>query len=218
MWQVTEYLHGLHCPSVCNCGFFVRHKMATWAVGLSHQLAVGTTGCERACMQQCWCVLACLENTASTLDRRSSGGCLCAQVAQFAAELERYGEAIELYEGIARQSVDNNLLKYSAKGYLLNAGICQLCSALCSRMRDTSGPCLAMTVNVDFLHESLMLALDAMQMPSGVLFKLIDRKCAGVCVWGSGSEVPSSRVQAGSALHGCFWKTVVFVSTYLYLS
>ena len=54
---------------------------------------------------------------------------LAAQVAQFAAELERYSEAIEIYEGVARASVDNNLLKYSAKGYLLNAGICQLCSA-----------------------------------------------------------------------------------------
>lgn len=50
-------------------------------------------------------------------------------MAQFAAELERYSEAIEVYEGVARASVDNNLLKYSAKGYLLNAGICQLCSA-----------------------------------------------------------------------------------------
>ena len=54
---------------------------------------------------------------------------LAAQVAQFAAELERYSEAIEIYEGVARASVENNLLKYSAKGYLLNAGICQLCSA-----------------------------------------------------------------------------------------
>lgn len=51
------------------------------------------------------------------------------KIAQFAAELERYPQAIDLYEQVARASVDNNLLKYSAKGYLLNAGICQLCSA-----------------------------------------------------------------------------------------
>ena len=62
-------------------------------------------------------------------------------MAQFAAELERYGEAIELYEGIARQSVDNNLLKYSAKGYLLNAGICQLCSAPWVAWGTNGGPC-----------------------------------------------------------------------------
>jgi len=32
----------------------------------------------------------------------------------------------QIFEDIARQSVDSNLLKYSAKGYLLNAGICHL--------------------------------------------------------------------------------------------
>ena len=43
------------------------------------------------------------------------------------AELENYAEAVEIFESIARSYVDNNLLKYSAKGLLLNAGICQLC-------------------------------------------------------------------------------------------
>lgn len=51
------------------------------------------------------------------------------KIAQFAAELERYPQAIKIYEEVARACVDNNLLKYSAKGHLLNAGICQLCSA-----------------------------------------------------------------------------------------
>lgn len=37
-------------------------------------------------------------------------------------------QAVEVYEDVARGCVDNNLLKYSAKGYLLNAGICRLCS------------------------------------------------------------------------------------------
>lgn len=49
------------------------------------------------------------------------------KVAQFSAELEQYGQAVEIYEDVARASAENNLLKYSAKGYLLNAGICQLC-------------------------------------------------------------------------------------------
>lgn len=51
------------------------------------------------------------------------------KIAQFAAELERYPQAIKIYEDVARTCVDNNLLKYSAKGHLLNAGICLLCSA-----------------------------------------------------------------------------------------
>ena len=72
---------------------------------------------------------ASIETLLLTLHKGRSWG-LAAQVAQFAAELERYGEAIEVYEAVARASVENNLLKYSAKGYLLNAGICQLCSAL----------------------------------------------------------------------------------------
>ncbi|KAL8154312.1 hypothetical protein V2J09_012072 [Rumex salicifolius] len=49
------------------------------------------------------------------------------KIAQFAAQLEQYPKAIEIYEDIAQQSLNNNLLKYGAKGHLLNAGICHLC-------------------------------------------------------------------------------------------
>ncbi|PSS33268.1 Alpha-soluble NSF attachment protein [Actinidia chinensis var. chinensis] len=49
------------------------------------------------------------------------------KIAQFAAQLEQYQKAIEIYEDIARDSLNNNLLKYGVKGHLLNAGICQLC-------------------------------------------------------------------------------------------
>lgn len=49
------------------------------------------------------------------------------KVAQFAAQLEQYQKAIEIYEEIAKQSLSNNLLKYGVKGHLLNAGICHLC-------------------------------------------------------------------------------------------
>lgn len=48
------------------------------------------------------------------------------QVANIAAEQGNYQEAIETFESTARSYVDNNLLKYSAKGLLLNAGICHL--------------------------------------------------------------------------------------------
>lgn len=49
------------------------------------------------------------------------------KVAQFAAQLEQYQKAIDIYEEIAKYSLKNNLLKYGVKGHLLNAGICQLC-------------------------------------------------------------------------------------------
>ncbi|KAL3837798.1 hypothetical protein ACJIZ3_022389 [Penstemon smallii] len=49
------------------------------------------------------------------------------KIAQFAAQIEQYPKAIEIYEEIARHSLNNNLLKYGVKGHLLNAGICQLC-------------------------------------------------------------------------------------------
>ncbi|CAI9774939.1 unnamed protein product [Fraxinus pennsylvanica] len=55
---------------------------------------------------------------------------LCKQkIAKFAAQLERYQKAVEIYEEMARQSLNNNLLKYGVKGHLLNAGICQLCKS-----------------------------------------------------------------------------------------
>ncbi|KAL9231469.1 hypothetical protein vseg_006696 [Gypsophila vaccaria] len=49
------------------------------------------------------------------------------KIAQYAAQLEQYPKAIEIYEDIARQSLNSTLLKYGVKGHLLNAGICHLC-------------------------------------------------------------------------------------------
>ena len=40
---------------------------------------------------------------------------------------DRYDRAIQIYEAVAKNSMNNNLLKYSVKGYLLNAGLCQIC-------------------------------------------------------------------------------------------
>jgi len=39
---------------------------------------------------------------------------------------EEYYKAIELYESVAKSSVQNNLMKWSVKEYLLKAGICSL--------------------------------------------------------------------------------------------
>ncbi|KAI3892120.1 hypothetical protein MKW92_015575, partial [Papaver armeniacum] len=46
------------------------------------------------------------------------------KVAQFSAQLEQYPSAIVIYEDFAKQSP-----KSSVTGYLLNAGLCQLCKA-----------------------------------------------------------------------------------------
>lgn len=49
------------------------------------------------------------------------------KVAEYAAQTEQYDRAIQIYEAVAKNSMNNNLLKYSVKGYLLNAGLCQIC-------------------------------------------------------------------------------------------
>ncbi|KAJ1988344.1 vesicular-fusion protein S17 [Dimargaris cristalligena] len=48
------------------------------------------------------------------------------KVAAFAAQLEQYPKAMEIFERIAAASVDNQLTKWSVKEYLLKAGICRL--------------------------------------------------------------------------------------------
>jgi alpha-soluble NSF attachment protein len=55
----------------------------------------------------------------------AASSCLL-KVALFSAQLERYDKAIEIYEQIAAQSIDNNLLKWSVKDYFLRAGLCHL--------------------------------------------------------------------------------------------
>mmetsp|Transcript_18274 Transcript_18274/g.39340 ORF Transcript_18274/g.39340 Transcript_18274/m.39340 type:complete len:302 (+) Transcript_18274:259-1164(+) len=49
------------------------------------------------------------------------------KIAEISAELGSYPKSVELFEGAARRAVENNLLKFSARGYLLNAGICYMC-------------------------------------------------------------------------------------------
>ncbi|CAK9232619.1 unnamed protein product [Sphagnum jensenii] len=59
----------------------------------------------------------------------NSSGTQCKlKVAQFAAQLQQYPRAIDIFETVARQSIDSNLLKYSVKTHLLNAALCQLCA------------------------------------------------------------------------------------------
>lgn len=48
------------------------------------------------------------------------------KVAFFSAEAGDYATAIGIFEDVARAAAENNLLKFSARGHLLNAGICHL--------------------------------------------------------------------------------------------
>jgi len=48
------------------------------------------------------------------------------KVATFAALLGKYDEAVQIFEKVAKDSIDNNLLKWSVKDYFLRAGICHL--------------------------------------------------------------------------------------------
>ena len=48
-------------------------------------------------------------------------------MAQFAAQLEKYPRAIEIYEQIGTASIENPLLKYGARDHFFRAGMCHLC-------------------------------------------------------------------------------------------
>jgi len=56
----------------------------------------------------------------------SANKCLL-KVAQYAAQLENYQKAIQIYEQVASASLDNSLLKYSAKEYFFRAVLCHMC-------------------------------------------------------------------------------------------
>ncbi|KAI1304870.1 hypothetical protein EDD11_005043 [Mortierella claussenii] len=48
------------------------------------------------------------------------------KVATFAAQLEQYDKAIEMFETVASASLDNQLMKWSLKEYFLKAGLCHI--------------------------------------------------------------------------------------------
>ena len=79
------------------------------------------------------------------------------KVAQFAAELERYEEAVEIFEAVALASLDSNLLRYGAKGHLLNAGLCQLAQGDAGAVRDALGRYEAMDAGFPDTRECKLL-------------------------------------------------------------
>ncbi|XP_070296866.1 alpha-soluble NSF attachment protein-like [Salvelinus sp. IW2-2015] len=56
----------------------------------------------------------------------SANKCLL-KVAVYAAQLEQYQKAIEIYEQVGTNAMDSTLLKYSAKDYFFKAALCHFC-------------------------------------------------------------------------------------------
>uniref|UniRef100_A0A7N5JAN7 Alpha-soluble NSF attachment protein-like n=1 Tax=Ailuropoda melanoleuca TaxID=9646 RepID=A0A7N5JAN7_AILME len=56
----------------------------------------------------------------------SANKCLL-KVATYAAQLEQYQKAIEIYEQVGSSAMDSPLLKYSAKEYFFKAVLCHFC-------------------------------------------------------------------------------------------
>ncbi|CAI9730361.1 alpha-soluble NSF attachment protein [Octopus vulgaris] len=50
------------------------------------------------------------------------------KVAQYSAQLEQYQKAIDIYEEVASASMENSLLKYSAKDHFFRAALCHMCN------------------------------------------------------------------------------------------
>jgi alpha-soluble NSF attachment protein len=66
-------------------------------------------------------------------DSKSHANAMRLKLGMLNASEGKYGEAAELFERIAADAMESNLLKYSARDHLLKAGLCRLC------MGDTVG-------------------------------------------------------------------------------
>lgn len=60
-------------------------------------------------------------------ESNSSANKCMLKVAQYAAQLENYDRAIQIYEQVASSALESSLLKYSAKEYFFRAALCHLC-------------------------------------------------------------------------------------------
>eukprot|EP00124_Ichthyophonus_hoferi_P003327 Ihof_evm2s283 gene=Ihof_evmTU2s283 len=61
-------------------------------------------------------------------DQTSSANKALLKVAMYSAQLEDYDKAVQIYEKVAAEYIDNNLLKWGAKEYYLKAGLCHMCT------------------------------------------------------------------------------------------
>ncbi|KAI8368306.1 soluble NSF attachment protein [Radiomyces spectabilis] len=75
------------------------------------------------------------------------------KVAHFAAQLEQYDSAIEKFETVATNSVDNQLTKWSLKEYFLKAGLCYLCTQDTVRTRQALDKYVSMDLSFESTRE-----------------------------------------------------------------
>mmetsp|Transcript_36413 Transcript_36413/g.107485 ORF Transcript_36413/g.107485 Transcript_36413/m.107485 type:complete len:304 (-) Transcript_36413:1403-2314(-) len=79
------------------------------------------------------------------------------KIAEFAAEAGDYARSVGIFEDAARRAVENNLLKYSARGHLLNAGICYLCFASPNDLEIKFSRFKDMDMNFEGSQEAILL-------------------------------------------------------------
>ncbi|EDO32381.1 predicted protein [Nematostella vectensis] len=60
-------------------------------------------------------------------ESNSSANKCALKVALFAAQMENYSKAIEIYEQVAADAIESSILKYSAKDYFFKAALCHMC-------------------------------------------------------------------------------------------
>jgi alpha-soluble NSF attachment protein len=89
------------------------------------------------------------------------------KVAQYSALGGDYGKAVRIYEQVARASVDNNLLKFSAKGHLLLACLCLLCSSRPDVVLDKIEEYKDVDFNFDKSREAILAESCARAMEDG---------------------------------------------------
>ncbi|KAJ3166716.1 hypothetical protein HDU88_003199 [Geranomyces variabilis] len=61
-------------------------------------------------------------------DSNAQANACLLKVGTFAAQIEQYEKAIEKFEQVATNSMDNNLTRFSLREYFLKAGLCCLCT------------------------------------------------------------------------------------------
>jgi len=98
----------------------------------------------------------------------SANQCLL-KVAAHAATVKDYQKAVEIYEQVAMSSVESTLLKWSVKGYLLNAGVCHLATGDMPAIQKAIGRYEALDVTFQTTREggllrSLAAAMEAQDM------------------------------------------------------
>ncbi|KAI7863757.1 soluble NSF attachment protein [Spinellus fusiger] len=89
------------------------------------------------------------------------------KVAQIAADLEMYEEAIEKFEKVAANSVDDALLKWSLKEYFMKAGLCHLCAGDMVRTRQALSGYCSMDMSFETTREYQLLKGVADSVDSG---------------------------------------------------